>query len=70
MPVIYPPEEGRDVFTIWQRNFVHYHFLNILHPPRLSGKTNPTALIIHYYNGEIICDWQNRGIHASVQGEP
>ncbi|WP_323169084.1 DUF2787 family protein [Pantoea agglomerans] len=24
-----PPGEGRDIFALWQRNFVHYHFLNI-----------------------------------------
>lgn len=24
-----PPGEGRNIFDLWQRNFVHYHFLEV-----------------------------------------
>ena len=27
-----PPGEGCDIFALWQRNFAHYHFLNIYTP--------------------------------------
>lgn len=27
-----PPGEGQDIFALWQRNFVHYHFLNAYTP--------------------------------------
>ena len=48
-----PVNAGKELFELWQSNFIQYHAMNVYTP--FSGKANPSTLIITNLWG-IICD--------------